>query len=184
MQRHVPILHLYKKATNVMKKNLFAILILLGLLVATEVSAQRSRYYRYRSEPRMRVYVAPRLFTPPAIGFGWNRGGVFIAPPPLVIGRGLGWRHYHRRGMRCNDRCCRRIDEYERGYNRGYNDRRNDDRRYDDRYEERYDRNNRNRYDDNRDYDRRRDDRRYNQNNNQRESINTDEDVYQENDTY
>lgn len=149
-----------------MKKKLFAIFILLGLFVATEVSAQRYRYRGYRSQPRVRVYVAPRFFAPPVIGFGWNRGGVFIAPPPLILGRGLGWRHYHRRGMRCNDRCCRRIDEYERGYNRGYNDGRRDDRRYDDLYDERY--------------ERRRDDRRYNQNRNdiQRESINTDEDIY------
>jgi hypothetical protein len=176
-----------------MKKTLFILLFLLGLLVATESSAQRGRSYRYRHyvQPRVRVYVAPRLFAPPAIGFGWNRGGVFLAPPPVIIGRGLGWRHYHRRGMRCNDRCCRRIDEYERGYNRGYNDRRNDDRRYDDRYDERYDRNRRDdrRNDDSRDDDRRRyDDRRYNQNRNEDrpESINTDEDVYEEveNDTY
>ncbi len=168
-----------------MKKNLFAILLLFGMLMATESFAQRGRNYRYRyaPQPRMRVYVAPRLFAPPAIGFGWNRGGVFIAPPPLMLGRGLGWRHYHRRGGRCNDRCCRRTNEFRNNYDRRYDDRRRQDdnrydnrRRYEDRYDDRRDRNNDDRYD-------RRNDNRGSSNQNRKdqpESINTDEDIYEE----
>lgn len=160
-----------------MKKNFFALFLILGLLVITETQAQRHRYsYRYRP----RVWVAPPRVVVPAPSFrlGWGGTRVWVTPPPIIIGRGLGWRHYHGRGGRCNARCHRRYNE---GYNDGYEDGRYDERRDNRRYDD-YDRR---RYDDRR-YDNRRYedyDRYYNKNedkNRQPETINTDEDIYEE----
>ena len=178
-----------------MKRNAFAILILFCLLFVTETNAQR-RGYRYRyAPPRPYVRVIPRVIVPrifvppPVIGFSWGyRPRVYVAPPPIIIGGGRGWRHYHprgydRRGYDCNGDCHRWSDD------RYY---RNRDRRdYDDSY-----RRERNYYNDSdrRDNNDSRDDnrnRRYNDNdryynrleNNQQSSpktYNTDEDSYEE----
>lgn len=170
-----------------MKRSAFAILILFCLFFVTETNAQR-REYRYRYAPRPYVRVIPRVIVPrivvppPVIGFSWGyRPRVYVVPPPIIIGGGRGWRHYHRHGYDCNDRCHRWSDDrYYRDRERGYYDDRRDRDYYDDR--------------DRRYYNDRRDDgrnRRYNDvdpyynrlENNQQpapKTYNTDEDSYEE----
>ncbi|GAB3514886.1 hypothetical protein [Emticicia fontis] len=185
-----------------MKRNAFAILVLFCMLFVTETNAQR-RGYRYRYvPPRPYVRLAPRVIVPriaiprfyaprivvppPTIGFSWGyRPRVYVVPPPIIIGGGMGWRHYHRRGYDCNDRCHRWSDDtYYRDRDRRYNDDRsyrddydNRDRRYDDRDRRNYDEDRNRRYNDNDHY--------YNNRleNNQQSSprtYNTDEDSYEE----
>lgn len=171
-----------------MKRNAFAILILFCLLFATETNAQR-RGHRYRYAPRPYVRVVPRVFVPriivppPVIGFSWGyRPRVYVVPPPIIIGGGRGWRHYHRRGYDCNGNCHRWSDDTNyRDRDRSYYDDRRDQYYYNDRdrryYDDRRDDNRNRRYNDN--------DRYYNNRleNNQQSSpktYNTDEDDYEE----
>lgn len=167
-----------------MKRNAFAILILFCLLFVTEANAQH-RGYRYRYAPRPYVRVVPRVIVPrivvppPVIGFSWGyRPRVYVVPPPIIIGGGMGWRHYHRHGYDCNDRCHRWSDDnYYRDRDRRYYDDRNyrddRDRRY---YDDRRNDNRNRRYNDN--------DRYYNRLENYQQSspktYNTDEDSYEE----
>lgn len=158
-----------------MKRSILCIFILIGLLTAIDTHAQRYRRHyhpRYSYAPRIRVI--PRVvIPPPAIRFYWNPGTrVIITPPPIIIGSGRGWRHYHRRGYSCNGRCHRWYDD---------DDYRRYDRRYDERRDEYYDRERRN-------------DRRYNYNDDREEyrfernkyesqeakRIDSDEDWYEE----
>lgn len=177
-----------------MKRNTFILLFIVGLFSITEINAQYrhhdGRRYRYAPRPYIRVIpriVVPRVIIPtPSFGFSWGYGSsqTYIAPPPIIIGGGRGWRHYHRHGYVCNDRCHRWSDDnYYRNQDRRYYD---DDRRYnndrDRRYYEQREDNNR-RYEDN--------DRYYNRlntkpsdNQPQQKTYNTDEDYYEdENDT-
>ncbi|WP_337042158.1 hypothetical protein [Emticicia sp. 17c] len=166
-----------------MKRNIFAILILFCMIFVTEANAQR-RGYRYRyAPPRPYVRVVPRVIVPrivvppPAIGFSWGyRPRVYIVPPPIIIGGGRGWRHYHRRGYDCNDRChCWSDDHYYRERERRYYDDRRD--YYDDR-DRRYNEDNRNRryYDNDRYYNRLEDTRQQAD----PRTYNTDEDFYED----
>lgn len=167
-----------------MKRNAFAILILFCLLFVTETNAQR-RGYRYRYvPPRPYVRVVPRIVIPrivvppPAIGFSWGyRPRVYVVPPPIIIGGGRGWRHYHRRGYDCNGRCHRWNDDtYYRDREQRYYDDRRDRSEYDNRDRRYYDEDRNRRYNDN--------DRYYNRLENNRQSLpktyDTDEDSYEE----
>lgn len=165
-----------------MKLNAFILLFVLSLVSLNEANAQHRRYdnrnYRYRYAPRPYVRVMPRIIIPtPSFGFSWGYGPrIYVSPPPIILGRGLGWRHYHGRGYGCNDRCHRWSDDnYYRNQNRSYDD----DRRYNDNRDRRYDNNNQDnrRYEDN--------DRYYNRNNSnptntKPKTYNTDEDSYEE----
>ena len=174
-----------------MKRNVFAILILFSLLSTIDTNAQRRNYrYRYYSpRPYVRVMphvIVPRIVVPaPVIGFSWGYSPrIYVSPPPIIIGGGRGWRHYHRHGLGCNDRCHHWSDDnYYQNRDRRYNDR--DDRYYDrerrrgDDYDRRDEQRNR-RYEDN--------DRYYNRLDNNKEqapkTYNSDEDSYEEeNDT-
>lgn len=175
-----------------MKRSAFAILTLFCLLFVIEANAQR-RGHRYRYDSRPYVRVVPRVFVPrivippPVIGFSWGyRPRVYVVPPPIIIGSGRGWRHYHPRGddrhrYDCNDRCHRWSDDnyYRNGDRRYYDDRR--DRNYRDDRDRRY-------YDDRRDDNRNRqyndNDRYYNRLESNPQSspktYNTDEGAYEE----
>ncbi len=134
-----------------MKRNAFSLFILLCFLFATETNAQR-RAYRYRYDHRPYVRVIPRVIVPrivvppPVIGFSWGYSPrVYVIPPPIIIGGGRGWRHYHGRGYDCNDHCHRWSDDryYQERERRYYNDRRS--REYYDDRGRRYNEDNRNR---------------------------------------
>ena len=166
-----------------MKRNAFALLTLLCFLFVTETNAQR-RAYRYRYDHRPYVRVIPRVIVPrivvptPVIGFSWGcNPGVYVIPPPIIIGGGRGWRHYHRRGYDCNSHCHRWSDDrhyHEREHR--YNDNRRNREYYDER-ERRYNEDERNRrYKDHDNY--------YNRLENNQQSApktyNTDEDTFAE----
>lgn len=174
---------LTKMNRYIMKRKAFAILVLFCMLFVTETNAQR-RGYRYRYvPPRPYVRVMPRVIVPrvivppPVIGFSWGyRPRVYVAPPPIIIGGGRGWRHYHRRGHNCNDHCHSWSDDrYYRDKERRYYDERRD-RDYQDDRDRRYEEDRNRRYNDN--------DRYYNRLQNNQKSdqkiYDSDEDSYDE----
>lgn len=163
-----------------MKLHALILIFVLGIMSFSEANAQHRRYdhrrYRYAPRPYVRIVprFTPRIFIPaPSFGFSWGYGTrIYVTPPPIIIGRGSGWRHYHPRGYDCNERCHRWSDDtYYNNQNRGY--RNDDDRRNDNNQDNR-------RYEDNDRYYNNRQNVKPSDTKSQPKTYNTDEDSYDE----